>query len=246
MSDFSFPNTFLTALRSAQSLTVLTGAGISAASGLPTFRDAQTGLWAQYRPEDLATPEAFERAPRLVWEWYAWRREMLTQVHPNAAHFALAEMQRFVSHFTLITQNVDGLHQQAGSTGVLELHGSLARTKCSVEHTVIEHWENHGNVPPLCPHCGSLLRPDVVWFGENLPFETLQSATKAAESCDIFLTIGTSGQVEPAASLMSRAARQGAVTAIFNTQPAQNADYQMIGFADQTLPALVQTAWPQV
>ncbi len=244
MTDILFRPFFLDALRSARSVAVLTGAGVSAASGLPTFRDAQTGLWAQYRPEDLATPEAFHRDPRLVWEWYAWRRELLAQAAPNAAHFALAALARHVPQLTLITQNVDGLHQGAGSANVLELHGSLARTKCSREDIVAEEWEDTGDVPPRCPRCDALLRPDVVWFGEGLPPQALQAATEAASTCDVFLSIGTSGQVEPAASLLGLASRHGATTAVFNVQPGQPADFVILGPADRTLPALLQAAWP--
>ena len=248
MNEETFPSFLIRALREARAVAVLTGAGVSAESGIPTFRDAMTGLWAQFRPEDLATPEAFQRDPRLVWEWYAWRRSLLAAVAPNAAHHALAEMQQHAPQFTLITQNVDGLHQQAGSRGVIELHGNIARTKCFREDALVEQWDETGAVPPLCPHCGGPLRPDVVWFGENLPPPALQAAIEAAEGCDVFLSIGTSGLVEPAASLLGLAAGHGATTAVFNldtTGQSSAADFQISGPAGQTLPALLHAAWPK-
>lgn len=244
MEHPAFPARLIEALRSARSVATLTGAGVSAASGLPTFRDAQAGLWAQYRPEDLATPEAFRRDPRLVWEWYEWRRGQLAGAEPNAAHRALAVMQNHVPQFTLITQNVDGLHQQAGSRSVWELHGRLSRSKCFREDIVVEQWEDTGDVPPRCPHCGGPLRPDVVWFGESLPSDALEAATAAAEHCDVFLALGTSGLVQPAASLLGLAARHGATTAVFNLEPTQGADFPVLGPVDQTLPRLVRTIWP--
>src|SRR5215469_12429556 len=149
-------------LTTARSVTVLTGAGVSAESGVPTFRDAQTGLWAKYNPEDLATPRAFRSNPRLVWEWYTWRRTLVAGAKPNPAHFALVELERLVPEFHLITQNVDGLHQQAGSQKVIELHGNITRTKCFDEGTIVSKWAETGEVPPKCPDCGGLLRPDVV------------------------------------------------------------------------------------
>src|SRR5262249_23649094 len=135
-----FPESLLDALRAARRVVVLTGAGVSAESGVPTFRDAQTGLWANFKPEDLATPEAFQRNPRLVWEWYAERRQRVGEVQPNPGHFAIAELERRVPQFLLATQNVDGLHQRAGSRNVVELHGNITRTKCFEENTVVESW----------------------------------------------------------------------------------------------------------
>jgi len=158
-------------MRSAERVAALTGAGISAESGVPTFRDAQTGLWAKYSPQELATPGAFKRDPRLVWEWYAWRRGLVKDAGPNPGHFALAKMEGLIPTFRLITQNVDSLHQRAGSgyrSPVIELHGNLQRTKCSVENTQVEGWEENGKIHPLCSECGAPLRPDVVRFGESL------------------------------------------------------------------------------
>ncbi len=162
------PPALVDALRAARHVAVLTGAGISAESGIPTFRDAQTGLWAQYRPEDLATPAAFRANPRLVWEWNAWRRDLIAAAQPNAGHRALVVLAGHVPRLTLLTQNVDGLHARAGSPAVVELHGNLLRTKCFGAGHPVESWPETGEIPPRCPHCGSPLRPDVVWFGEAL------------------------------------------------------------------------------
>lgn len=244
----NLPPDLIEMLRAAQHLAVLTGAGVSAESGIPTFREAQTGLWAQYDPQDLATPEAFRRNPRLVWEWYAWRRELVSRARPNPGHFALAEMALHVPRFTLITQNVDGLHQQAGSRDVIELHGNLRRTKCFSEELVIDAWADTGEVPPRCPRCGDRLRPDVVWFGEMLPRQALQAATEAATTCDLFCSIGTSGLVEPAASLARVAMQHGAKVIEINptaTPLTALVTYALSAPAGQVLPALVAAAWPR-
>src|SRR6185503_17759328 len=147
----------------------LTGACVSAESGVPTFRDAQTGLWAKYSPQELATPRAFKRNPRLVWEWYEYRRNLVAGAQPNAAHEALARMEKLFPEFHLITQNIDGLHHRAGSQNVIELHGNITRTRCFDEGTIVSKWNDSGDVPPKCPRCGGLLRPDVVWFEEPMP-----------------------------------------------------------------------------
>jgi NAD-dependent deacetylase len=234
-------------LRTARHITVLTGAGISAESGVPTFRDAQTGLWAKYSPEELATPQAFQREPRLVWEWYAWRRELIVQAAPNPGHFALVEIEKKVLSFTLITQNVDGLHSMAGSQNLIELHGNIQRTKCSADGEVVDEWEKTGQVPPLCPRCQALLRPDVVWFGEMLPTEALNQAVEAAQSCDVFLSIGTSGIVQPAASLPYMALRSGSPVIEINPEETPltlEATYFLQGPSGILLPELVKTAWP--
>jgi NAD-dependent deacetylase len=242
------PPALVDALRRARRVAVLTGAGTSAESGVPTFRDAQTGLWAQYDPEELATPHAFERDPRLVWEWYAWRRELVSKATPNAGHEALAAMARQVPSLTLITQNVDGLHQQAGSPQVVELHGNIQRTKCFADGRIVNSWPATDDVPPPCPHCGALLRPDVVWFGESLPVEALQTAVTAAEACDLFLSVGTSALVHPAASLALLARRNGATVAEINLDPTPltaQADVAWHGQASRLLPALIRAAWPE-
>ena len=222
----------------------LTGSGVSAESGVPTFRDAQTGLWARYRPEDLATAEAFARDPKLVWDWYAWRRALVSQAEPNAGHRALVALAGSVPQLTLVTQNVDGLHQRAGSTDVIEFHGNIARTKCSREDVIVDEPVGRTDgAPPLCPRCGAHVRPAVVWFGEMIPPDALQRAFAAAESCDVFLSIGTSSLVYPAASLAEVAQASGACLVEINPQPTPHsrfADYLLSGAAGVMLPALVE------
>jgi NAD-dependent deacetylase len=242
-SDPDLPLSVTRALAHARRVCVLTGAGISAESGVPTFRDALTGLWERYNPEELATPEAFRRNPRLVWEWYAHRRELVESVKPNAGHVAIAELERRVPEFTLITQNVDGLHARAGSRRIIELHGNITRTTCSREHRIIASWEDTGEVPPRCPHCQGLLRPDVVWFGETLPEKALQEAMEAASACDLLISVGTSGIVYPAASIPGIARASGAFTLEVNpveTALSSSMDHSLRGPAGKILPALVQ------
>jgi NAD-dependent deacetylase len=236
----------VTTLRSARKVAVLTGSGISAESGVPTFRDAQTGLWARYDPMELATPEAFERDPRLVWEWYAWRRELVGKAVPNPGHEALAELEGRVPDFVLLTQNVDGLHRRAGNHNVTELHGNIMYSKCSVEGVFVEPPEDDPGIPPSCPGCGAFLRPDVVWFGEALPTGAIEEAFDAARDCDVFFSIGTSGLVQPAASLAFEALRHGAVVVEVNpdaTPLTRNADYVLRGGAGEVLPALVRVVY---
>lgn len=229
-------------IAAARSVTVLTGAGVSAESGVPTFRDAQTGLWAKYRPEDLATPRAFRRNPRLVWEWYEWRRKLVGDAKPNPAHFALAEMERRLPEFHLVTQNVDGLHQRGGSQKVIELHGNITRTKCFDEGTIVSKWAETDDVPPKCPDCGGLLRPDVVWFEEALPDDEMELASRASKDCDVFLCIGTSTVVYPAAALPFVALRSGATVVEINPQPTpltDQAQFVLTGAAGVVLPELL-------
>lgn len=196
-------------LREARSIAVLTGAGVSAESGVPTFRGAN-GLWKQYRAEDLATPAAFARDPQLVWEWYDWRRSVIAQARPNAGHYALAQAEARADKFTLITQNVDGLHELAGSRNVLRLHGSIWILRCL--ECGREREDRRTPLPELPPHCecGGLLRPGVVWFGEPLPAKVWREAEAAARSADLFLLIGTSAVVYPAAGLAPIAKSSGA------------------------------------
>lgn len=233
-------------LRKARSVGVLTGAGISAESGIPTFREAMTGIWATFDPEELATMEAFRRQPKMVWDWYAERRASVRQARPNAGHLALVELERRVESFTLITQNIDGLHQAAGSQNVVELHGNIGRVKCAGEDTVVESWDETGELPPRCPACGDHLRPDVVWFGELLPEAGLQRAWQVAEECDLFLSIGTSNLVEPAASLPWLAHRSGATVLVINpTTEGQRHGariHHLRGLAGEVLPALLGVA----
>jgi len=242
----TFPPNLIERLRAARHVAVLPGAGISAESGVPTFRDAQAGLWSKYKPEDLATPEAFQRNPRLVWEWYAWRRECVAKVAPNPGHMALAEMERRVPHFTLITQNVDGLHDRAGSRCVLELHGNITRTKCFDENMVIQNWIESAEVPPRCPRCGGRLRPDVVWFGETLPARAFAEALQATQTCEVFFSIGTSSVVYPAASLPYEALESGALVVEINpdkTPLTTQATYSFRAPSGQLLPSIVEAAW---
>jgi NAD-dependent deacetylase len=194
-----------------QRISILTGAGVSAESGIPTFRGAG-GLWENFRPEELATPEAFHRDPALVWRWYEWRRSLIAGAAPNAAHRAIADLERQLSpgSVTLITQNVDGLHRRAGSQNVLELHGSIIRVRCTREGTAEDRPAAFDEVPPRC-RCGALLRPDVVWFGEALPPGIMEAATRAVEQSDLLLVVGTSGVVFPAAGLVWAVSRGIAV-----------------------------------
>ncbi|HET7204328.1 MAG TPA: NAD-dependent deacylase [Steroidobacteraceae bacterium] len=232
-----------TALRTAHHVCVLTGAGISAESGVPTFRDAQTGLWANYRPEDLATPEAFARDPKRIWEWYEWRRELVQQAQPNAGHRALVELARLVPRLTLVTQNVDSLHQRAGSRGVIEYHGNILRDRCAAESIVRPRSPVSVTGLPECAHCGELLRPDVVWFGEAIPRQALLEADTAASTCDVFLSIGTAAVVYPAAGLAERALRSGARIIEVNTEPTDLsplADVTLRGPSGRLLPQLLE------
>jgi NAD-dependent deacetylase len=239
-----FPPELISFLRASTRVAVLTGAGVSQESGLRTFRDAQVGVWAQYRPEDLATPEAFERNPRLVWDFYTTRREGAGGAEPNPGHFALAELERRFENFLLTTQNVDGLHKRAGSCNLVELHGNLRRIRCSRACGVIDQWEELPERVPACPHCGALLRPDVIWFGESLPEDGLRAALEAANTCQAFFSIGTSGLVQPAASLAFMAKSRGALVVEINYEPTpltEHVDYAFHGKSGEILPELVKS-----
>ena len=197
---FPIPTTLVTRLRDARNVVVLTGAGVSAESSIPTFRDAMTGIWARFRAEELATPEAFLANPGRVWDWYQWRKSLVQKARPNPGHFALAAMEAKIPNFKLVTQNVDGLHEQAGSREPLELHGNLLKTKCFEQNHPVSDWEEDGQVPPRCPQCGGNLRPDVVWFGESLPQKVLGRAMEASANADLFffggnLRPGTAGSL---------------------------------------------------
>lgn len=242
----TFPVGLLTALRDARRIAVLTGAGVSAESGVPTFRDAQTGLWADFRPEELATPEAFANNPQFVWDWYAWRRERVESVAPNPAHYALVELEARVPEFTLITQNVDGLHQRAGSRRVLCLHGDITQVSCfeNPDCPTAPPQQPWTQVP-RCTECGALLRPAVVWFGEMLPEEAIDRAVNAASNCDLFLSIGTSSLVYPAAALPERALTKGAKLVEINPDETPLSDrvtWVLPGKAGEILPALLAAA----
>ncbi|MGH7693567.1 MAG: SIR2 family NAD-dependent protein deacylase [Gemmatimonadaceae bacterium] len=233
-------------LRTAARIAVLTGAGISAESGIPTFREAQTGLWSRFRPEDLASPGAFARDPKTVWDWYRWRRELVDRAAPNAGHKAIAELQRRVPGTVLMTQNVDGLHQSAGSTEAIELHGSIRRARCDACHAKREWSSDESEFPPRC-NCGSMLRPDIVWFGEQLSETELARAFAAAESCDLFLSVGTSNLVQPAASLPWIAASRRAIIAVVNVSMDRQAQadnvVHLTGQAGVILPCLLELAF---
>ncbi len=218
----------------------LTGAGVSAESGVPTFR-GPGGLWKTYKPEDLATPAAFERDPFLVWEWYNFRREKIASVSPNPAHYALAGLEASKPAFTLTTQNVDGLHSLAGSRNVLEIHGSIWVLRCTACGNSSENRDVPIEILPRCT-CGGLLRPGVVWFGEALPEDTMNAAFEAAEKADFMMVVGTSGVVQPAASLASVAKRAGAFTVEINTDATPLSDImdeRLEGRAGEVLPLIV-------
>ncbi len=226
---------------SAGSIAALTGAGISAESGIPTFRGAG-GLWREYRAEDLATPEAFERDPKLVWEWYDWRRSLIAGAEPNAGHRALAELARRVPKFSLITQNVDGLHDRAGSTGVWKVHGDIWTVRCV--SCGREREDRRAKIPELPPRCscGGIERPGVVWFGESLPGDVWARAEEAAHNADLFLIIGTSAVVYPAAGLADLAKSRGARVVEINiaeTPVSHRVDASLRGTAAEILPQLL-------
>jgi NAD-dependent deacetylase len=225
----------------ARSIVVLTGAGISAESGVPTFR-GPGGLWRERRAEDLATPEAFQENPKLVWEWYDWRRQKIAPAKPNLAHYALVTLEKRAPELTLVTQNVDGLHAAAGSRSLLEIHGSIWRTRCGSCGEVRENREVPlPRLPPRCP-CEGVLRPDVVWFGEPLPYEIMKAAFRAIERCDLMFVIGTSGVVQPAASMGTMALERGSPVVEINPEPTpQSGQYthSLQGKAGEILPKLI-------
>lgn len=236
------------AIHRATRIAVLTGAGVSKESGVPTFRDAMDGLWAQYDPSELATPMAFRRNPKLVWDWYEFRRGLVRDARPNPGHYALAELERRYP-VCLITQNVDDLHEQAGSQNVIHLHGNIAQTKCSADcqgdPTLVDlsRLAYDSDAVPLCPHCGALLRPNVVWFHEMLPAHALYAAQKACQESDLMLVIGTSGLVTPAANLPSLAKAHGAT--LIEVNPVETpitplCDIKLDGPSGVILPQLIE------
>lgn len=244
------PAPVLEAARAPRRVTVVSGAGMSAESGVPTFRDAQTGLWERYAAEDLATPEAWERDRAFVWAWYLWRLGLVRRARPNAGHRAIADWARLpgAPELTVVTQNVDDLHERAGSSAVIHLHGTLARFRCErcsaaydgVVEPLAEEVERLE--PPVCEVCGSAVRPDVVWFGEMLPVEPWERAVEAAERCDLLLVVGTSGLVHPAAGLPFTALGSGATVVEIN--PVETAISDFVhhvwrATAAEALPALV-------
>lgn len=243
-------NEIASALREAKSVVVLTGAGVSAESGIPTFRDAMEGLWTKFDPAELATPEAFARHPRLVSRWYDERRLQCASCRPNPGHAALAEMGRRLAGrgggFTLLTQNVDGLHQAAGSGAVVELHGSIWRWRClRCGSTREERGGAFDRYPPRC-ECGGWKRPAIVWFGEQLPGDALGASERALRSCDLFFSVGTSAVVQPSAGFIHVARGRGAKTVEVNREPTpitRIVDWSLRGKSGEVLPDLVERAW---
>jgi NAD-dependent deacetylase len=229
-------------LASARSIAVLTGAGVSAESGVPTFRGAG-GLWKNFRAEELATPEAFDRDPKLVWEWYDWRRGIIADIKPNPGHFAIAKMEKHFHDFLLITQNVDGLHRIAGNTRIAELHGNIWYMRCVKEGRVHEdHDVPLKEIPPKCS-CGALLRPHIVWFGESLESSVYNEAVDACRRCEVLIVAGTSAVVQPAASLAGMAKDSGAFVVEINpevTPITDMVDISLRGLSGEILPLLVR------
>jgi NAD-dependent deacetylase len=229
-------------IQEARSVTVLTGAGISADSGVPTFRGAE-GLWKNFRPEELASPDAFARDPKLVWEWYNWRRELLATKFPNPAHEALVQLEVLLPDFWVITQNVDGLHAAAGTQHLSEIHGNIWKVRCTQCHQITENHEVPLPFPPSCAKCGGLLRPHIVWFGESLAAEDLEYSYAALQRCDILLIIGTSGVVYPAASFAPVAKDHGALVVELNLDATPNSsivDVSFQGRAKELVPLLLK------
>ncbi len=243
MVRITIPHDLIDRLSRAARVTAFTGAGVSAESGVRTFRD-KDGLWQQLSPQELASIDGFLRNPKRVWEWYQHRRQVLHGVEPNPGHVALAAIERLVPHFTLITQNVDRLHQRAGSVHVVELHGNIQENFCAACRAPYPFDIDPGDTElPCCEECGGLIRPAVVWFGEVLPADAVEEAERASSSCDVFLSIGTSAEVYPAAAMPLLAKREGAYLVEINPNPtAQSsiADCILRGPSGHVLPPLVE------
>lgn len=238
-------------LQNAHHVVVFTGAGVSAESGITTFRDTPSGLWERFDPTELATPEAFLRDPALVWGWYEWRRSKVHRAQPNPGHRAIAALAQRVPRLTVVTQNVDDLHERAGSTDVIHLHGSLQQPRCfdcnapytRLLDTADEPEQGRRLEPPHCEHCAGRIRPGVVWFGEALPETAWEQAFDAASHCDLLLSVGTSGVVYPAAHIPQLALEHGAMVAHINPQPVSRQhprEVSLMGAAGQVLPALLE------
>ena len=225
----------------AHAITVLTGAGISADSGVPTFR-GEEGLWRNFKAEDLATPEAFSNNPRLVWEWYDWRRKLIASKMPNPAHLSLVELEKKAREFTLITQNVDGLHLWAGTQNLIELHGNIWQVRCTQCDSIFYNLDVPIDILPQCSQCQGLIRPHIVWFGEALNPVHIRKTQKVIETCDIMLVIGTSGMVQPAASFAGEARSAGAFVIEINLAPTldkESVDVSLQGRAKDIVPMLL-------
>lgn len=239
MEAITFTDKFIEAIKNTRRVAVLTGAGVSAESGVPTFR-GEDGLWKKFSPMELATFEAFNANPKLVWEWYSYRREIIRNIKPNPGHYAIAEMANLFDDFNLITQNIDGLHRLAGSPELYELHGNIHRNRC-LECGKIDYSKEFDQIPPMCS-CGGRLRPDVVWFGEILPRDALDKSMAAATRAELFFTIGTSGAVQPAASLPVMAKQNGALIVEVNIEPSEISficDIKYHGKSGEILPQIV-------
>jgi len=233
------PDAVIERIRNAKRASVLTGAGISAESGIPTFRGAD-GIWARYDYRKLATPEGFRDDPYLVWEWYRLRQIEMKKAKPNPAHETIADMEGYYREFSVLTQNIDGMHERAGNKKVVELHGNIWRMRCPRDGTTITVSEPIIDIPPLC-QCGSILRPDVVWFGEPLPHAAIDSASIAASQSDVMFVVGTSAVVYPAAALPILTKNSGGLVVEINveeTEVSSYADVSIFGRAGQVLPVL--------
>lgn len=238
----------------AKRIVVFTGAGISAESGIPTFRDPMTGIWARHDPQSLETSSAFRKDAALVWGWYLWRRTQVAQAAPNAAHNAIAQLAR-TREVTVVTQNIDDLHERAGSVDVIHLHGSLAQPKCFACHRIPPASSFEGLIaseglriePPRCPRCNGKIRPGVVWFGEDLPAAAWKRAVLAARDCDLLISIGTSGVVFPAAEIPMMALHAGAYVVHINPEQVaepSSRELCLVGRATEHVPALVSLMPP--
>lgn len=252
---WNFEQRLIERLRLAQRVVVLTGAGTSSESGIPTFRDVLTGLWENFDAQQLATPQAFDADPDLVWGWYEWRRGLVAQCQPNPAHQAIAAMQDSMPDLTVVTQNVDDLHERAGSRNVIHLHGSLHHPRCRdcaapymfSDTMPDEPVGGRRLTPPGCLQCGGPIRPGVVWFGEALPVDNWAQAQALASTCDVLFSVGTSSLVYPAANLPYIARDAGACIVQVNPQPTgleSIVDYDLQGNAGKIMPALIQAVWP--
>lgn len=254
-TSIGIPKSLTIALQNANHVVVFTGAGVSVESGIPTFRDALTGLWERFNAQDLATPEAFLKDEELVWGWYEWRRMKVLRAQPNPAHLAIAALAKHVRKLTVVTQNVDDLHERGGSTNVLHLHGSLHAPRCAscgrahvLGSTTPEEPEDGRRLrPPQCVHCHASIRPGVVWFGEQLPEEAFARAFDAARTCDLLFSIGTSGVVQPASLLPMNARQAGARVVHVNPMrpPLDEAwDWSLQGAAGRVMPRVLRSAFP--